>query len=375
MKALIIKIGIFFLNIIYCFFKILKVQNKVTFISRQHKKKSEDIILLEKELRNNNVKTVVLCKMIESGFLSKIKYFFHMFVQMYYLATSKVIVLDGYCIVACVLKKKKGTTIVQMWHAIGAFKKFGYSILNMEEGVSKDLALAMKMHNNYDYVLTSSKYTKKYFAEAFNTNISKLVVYPLPRVDKLINDEYKKKIQNKVREKYPQLKKKKTIVYAPTFRKYVENKDKIEELINTVDYGKYNLIIKLHPLTNLKLQHDKAIFDKNFSTVEIMTISDYIITDYSAIVFEAAMLLKPIFFYCYDYDNYYKKRNFYIDYKKEMPGVISDNAKEIIKSIESNSYDLEKVGSFSKKYVEINGKSQTKNIVDFLIQILNNSQK
>ena len=309
--------------------------------------------------------------MIEPGIISKIKYFFHMFVQMYYLATSKVIVLDGYCIVASVLKKRKGTTIIQMWHAIGAFKKFGFSILDMEEGTRKDLALAMKMHNNYDYVLTSSEYAKKYFAEAFNTDVSKLVVYPLPRVDKLINDEYKMKIRDRVMEKYPQLKTKKTIVYAPTFRKQAENEKKVEELINAIDYEKYNLIIKLHPLTNMKLKHDKAILDKNFSTVEIMTISDYIITDYSAIVFEASILSKPIFFYCYDYDNYFKKRNFYINYKKEMPGVISSQAKEIIRAIESNNYDLEKVRMFSKKYVEIDGKSVTKKLVEFIIKNMN----
>ncbi len=371
MKVLIIKIGIFILNIVYCIIKLFKVQNKVTFISRQHKTKSEDIILLERELKKNNIKTVVLCKMIENGIWAKIKYFFHMFTQMYHLATSRVVVLDGYCITASTLKKKKGTTIIQMWHAVGAFKKFGYSILDMEEGTKKDLALAMKMHNNYDYVLTSSEYTKKYFKEAFNTDISKLVVYPLPRVDKLTSIEYKDRIKNKIIEKYPQLKTKKTIVYAPTFRKLEDNKDKIEELINLIDYKKYNLVVKLHPLTNMKLYQDNIIVDKVFTTTEIMTIADYIITDYSAIVFEAAILSKPLFFYCYDYDNYYKKRNFYIDYMKEMPGVISNKASEIIKAIENNNYDLDKVNSFSKKYVEIVGKSCTQNLVDFILKNMN----
>ncbi len=121
----------------------------------------------------------------------------------------------------------------------------------------------------------------------------------------------------------------------------------------------------------MKLYQDNIIVDKVFTTTEIMTIADYIITDYSAIVFEAAILSKPLFFYCYDYDNYYKKRNFYIDYMKEMPGVISNKASEIIKAIENNNYDLDKVNSFSKKYVEIVGKSCTQNLVDFILKNMN----
>ena len=159
---IIIKIGTFFLNIIYSFFKLFKTQNKVTFISRQSNYKNEDFALIEKKLKekDNSIKIVILCKKIEKGFISKISYFFHMFVQMWNLATSKVIVLDTYCIVASILKKKKGTVIIQIWHAVGAFKKFGYSVLDMEEGSKKDIALAMKMHNNYDYVITSSANTK-----------------------------------------------------------------------------------------------------------------------------------------------------------------------------------------------------------------------
>ena len=48
---------------------------------------------------------------------------------MYYLATSKVCVLDGYCIPASILKHKKKLKIIQIWHASGAIKKFGYQIL------------------------------------------------------------------------------------------------------------------------------------------------------------------------------------------------------------------------------------------------------
>lgn len=370
MKYLIIKIGICILNLLYSFFKILPLRKRIVFISRQSNKESLDIYLLKNELKkkNKNLEIVVLCKKIESGLKNKLLYVLHMFVQMYYLATSKIIVLDGYCICASILKKKKGTIIIQMWHAMGAFKKFGYSILGMEEGSNAKLAKVMKMHNNYDCIFTSSDKTKKYFAEAFNYDLSKIVILPLPRVDRLTDNEYKKEICEKICRKYSLLKRKKNIVYVPTFRKDYEDKTYINNLINEIDFSKYNLIIKLHPLSKLKITDKRVIVDKKFTSTDMMMMGDFVITDYSAIVFEAAILNKPLFFYCYDYDKYFVKRNFYIDYKKEMPGIISDNPKEIVEAIENKYFDLKKVNEFSRKYVEYKKNKCTLNIVEFILK-------
>lgn len=369
---ILIKFGILVLNIIYFFIKLFPQRARITFISRQSNKKSDDISLLEKEIkkRDPSIEVVILCKKIESGFRKKVKYFFHMFKQMYYLATSKVIILDGYCICASVLRKKKNTVIIQMWHALGAFKKFGLSIIDSEEGTSSKLSKAMKMHKNYDYILTSSNNTRKYFKDAFGYDINNVIVMPLPRVDYLTDKKHKESVFKKIIKKYPQCKTKKNIIYVPTFRKDSENIDKINELINAIDYSKYNFIIKFHPLSNLKIKDERVICDKYFSSIDMMIASDYVITDYSAIVFEASILEKPLFFYCYDYDKYYKRRNFYINYKDEMPGVITDSAKDIVNSIENNKFDLEKVKDFRNKYIELNEGKCTSNLVDFIFKFM-----
>jgi len=370
--VVIAKIAVVMFNLIYCFFKFLPLKKRIVFISRQGNSKSDDIILLEKELkkRNKDIDVVVLCKKIESGLKNKLNYLFHMFIQMYYLATSKIIVLDGYCILASILKKRKGSIIVQMWHAMGAFKKFGYSILDQDEGTKKSFALAMKMHNNYDYIFTSSDDTKKYFAEAFNYSVDQLMTMPLPRVDYLTDEKYIKKVRSKVIKTYPFFKKKKTIVYVPTFRKAGDDINPINELIRSVDYSKYNLVVKLHPLSNLDIDDKRVIVDKKFSSIDMMISSDYIITDYSAIVFEASILEKPLFFYCYDYDQYFQKRNFYLDYKKEMPGIIKTDAKKIVEAIEDENYDLEKIKKFGRKYVSYEKGKCTSNLVDFIFSIM-----
>lgn len=369
---ILVKFGILVLNIIYFFIKLFPQRKRITFISRQSNKKSDDISLLEKEIkkRDSSIDVVVLCKKIEKGLASKVKYFFHMFKQMYYLSTSKVIILDGYCICASVLKKKKNTTIIQMWHALGAFKKFGLSIIDSEEGTSSKLSKVMKMHKNYDYILTSSSNTRRYFKDAFGYNINRVIVMPLPRVDYLTDKKRKKEVIKKVIKRYPQCKNKKNIIYVPTFRKGIEDIDKINELINCIDYSKYNLIIKPHPLSNIKIKDERVICDKYFSSIDMITMGDYVITDYSAIVFEASILEKPLFFYCYDYDKYYRRRNFYINYKEEMPGIITDDAKEIVNSIENNQFDLDRVERFRDKYIELNEGKCTSNLVDFIFKFM-----
>ena len=121
-----------FMSFFYFFYKRRKTENKIAFISRQGEKPSADFRYLVNELRNNypEYKVEVHCKMIPEGFIGKVKYVGEMFVQMKAMATSKVVVLDGYCILASMLTHKPELKIIQLWHALGAFKKFGKSVLD-----------------------------------------------------------------------------------------------------------------------------------------------------------------------------------------------------------------------------------------------------
>ena len=103
------------MNVIYSILKLLKTQNKVTLISRQSDTISIDFKLLVEELKKANpeIKVVVLTKKLGKSWADKVKYFFHMFTQMYHIATSKVVVLDSYCIVISILKHKKELKVIQ----------------------------------------------------------------------------------------------------------------------------------------------------------------------------------------------------------------------------------------------------------------------
>jgi len=370
MKKVMINVGTILANIIYMFIKVFPInKNKITFLSRQSNEIPLDFKLLKEELilQNKEVKIIMLCKRLEKGVKSGIRYSFHMLRQMYHIATSRVVILDSYCIPISILKHKRKLKVIQCWHALGSLKKFGYSTLGMRGGRSKEIADAMKMHKNYSYILTSSNISKPFFKEAFNAEEKQMKVMSLPRVDFLQSQEQKEKIEKEFYKVYPQCKNgKENILYCPTHRE--SGKVNINSVIKCTDFNAYNLIIKLHGGQEYVYTKGKKVKDKvMFKGIELLHIADYVITDYSAIVYEAAIADKPLYFYIYDYDTYMDERGWYINYKEEMPGTIEKDIKEIMKAIKLKKYDEQKIKDFKQKYIKDLTKNSTKKLAQFIL--------
>lgn len=348
----------------YSFYKRRKTENKIAFISRQSETPSTDFRYLINEIKTNypQYQVVVLCKMIPSSFGGKIKYVGEMFRQMKALATSKVVVLDGYCILASMLKHKKDLKIIQIWHALGAFKKFGKSVLDKEGGKSSKTASAFKMHNNYSYIAASGDECVPFFAQAFGQLVSKFIPIGIPRMDYLTDPQENERVRGNVLRKYPQLANgRKNILYAPTFRDTQQDKDALanatEELVNKVNYSDFNLIVKHHVVDSNKEQiYTDSRMNKaegeNFTAMDFMCVADYVVTDYSSVIYEALLKDLPIYIYCFDSDKYIDERGFYIDFWTDIPALYSKNAKGICDFIASGMRaNSEKEENFKKAYV------------------------
>lgn len=373
---LILKIGIGFYSLIYAILKLLPVQKKVLFLSRQSNQPSLDFRMLAEKIEelHPDYRCVMLCKFIEPGLASKIGYCFHMLRQEYHLATSRVVVLDSYSILTSCLHHKKSLLVIQMWHSVGTMKKFGYSILDKPEGSSSVVAHAMHMHENYDYMLASAEAYKPHLAEGFNQPVSKIMTLALPRVELLKSAEYKEKTRKKIFERYPELDdNKKNIVYAPTFRKEAREqepfREALESLASAIDHEKYNLILKLHPLAAQTVSAPGAITDTEFSTFDMFFAADAVISDYSCAIYEAAVLDLPLYFYAYDLDEYLSIRDIYMDYRNEVPGPICRTASELADALEE-PYDMERLRAFTNKYVSPENHDETRRIADFIFDHL-----
>ena len=316
---------------------------------------------------------MVLTKKIENGIINKIAYCIYIFKQMYHLATSKVVVLDTYCITACVLSHKKDTKIIQIWHALGAIKKFGYQTLNRKSGSSEITAKIMHMHENYDYILAPSKVTSEIYKEAFNVEENNFKYIGMPRIDYILKEDKQK--QQEIYDTYPELREKQNILYVPTFRK--GEKVQIDELVQKIDTKKYNLIIKLHPLDLKEYQYVEkqgVIYDQKFKTYDLLKIANKVITDYSSLSIEASLLGIPIYFYLYDLEKYKQETGLNFNFDLEEIGKYkATNVDELLKNIDE-SYDYKVLYDFRKKYISVDTEDVTKQIVDFIVRLIRNEE-
>lgn len=375
MKTLIIRTAKNFLSIIYSVLKLLPTKNRIVFISMQSNNPSLDFELLRQETmeKDPKIELIFLCKKMESSLSKKsdyIKYIFNMFEYtlkaMYYLATSKVCVTESYCVPISFLKHKKELKVIQIWHASGAVKKFGYQALDTEEGKSKKIADLMCMHKNYDYVIAPSEVTKNIFAEAFNIDKEKVVKLGLPRLQYITDKKYDR--TEEIYNEYPELKNKKVILYVPTFRKG-KNIDLTQILNNCLDKEQFKLIIKLHPLENTSVPEEYKI-DFKYTTYDLIKVADYIITDYSILSVEASILEKPVFLYLYDLDEYNKNRGLNIDLFEELKTFTSKNFNDIIEKIETSNYDIQEIIKYKNKYIEIDTNNTIKELTDFILSLI-----
>lgn len=355
---IIVKCGIGTLSAAFALMKMAPMKSRVVIMSRQSNRPSQDIEMLRDELEHRSIDTVVMCKKMGDGLAGKIDYLAELGRQMKYLASSRVIVLDSYNIPVSLFKHRSETTVIQMWHALGAMKKFSRSILDMPEGKSSEIADLMKMHAGYDYIFISSEASRPAFAEAFGYPEDKLTVMSLPRVDALLDEKRNAELARQIRSEYPELAERKTIVYAPTLRIGKDMSPYVSDLIAAVDNSRFNLVIKMHPLTEITLTDelpDNVIIDSKFQTAEMFSVADYVITDYSAITYEVALKGLPIYFYAFDKDEYLDGRTFYLDYDRDMPGPICSRAAEVLAEITAGNKTEEyiaKAKAFANKYIE-----------------------
>jgi CDP-ribitol ribitolphosphotransferase len=104
----------------------------------------------------------------------------------YLLAAARAFVVDDYFFPMYVITPRPGTVRLQVWHAAGAFKKFGYSVLDRSFGADEAFVEKVAIHANYSLALVSSMSVAPHYAEAFGQPIGTFSSrYGLPRTDRL----------------------------------------------------------------------------------------------------------------------------------------------------------------------------------------------
>ena len=102
----------------------------------------------------------------------------------YHLAAARAFVVDDYFFPMYVIRPRPGTLRLQVWHAAGAFKKFGYSVLGLSFGADEAFVKRVSIHGNYSLALVSSMAAAPHYAEAFGQPVDLFTSrLGLPRTD------------------------------------------------------------------------------------------------------------------------------------------------------------------------------------------------
>ena len=265
----------------------------------------------------------------------------------YYLLTSKVIVTDDYVRYMRAIKLRPKQKLIQIWHACGAFKKFG---LDAPSPISRKEEVAT--HSQYTAVAVTSEKCKKFYAGAFGISEDVCMPLGLPRTDPLIGG--RDKMREKVLAAHPEFAGKKLYLYCPTFR---EVKGKQVKFDTQIDWAKLSasladdeiFIIRRHPIMKYSLtdkEYPNIIDLSTENTIELTAASEAIITDYSSVIYDACLMDVPCVFYCPDLEKY--ERGFYLNFPDDLPGELTTNPDNLLETVRrgATSPDKEKTAKF-----------------------------
>ena len=350
-------------------------KNKVTLISRESDNITLDFQLLKDELESRGIQVEVLTKLLRKKLsLSTLSYIGELSKQVRAMNNSDVILVDTYCVPVSMLSHSKNLTVIQMWHALSAIKKFGWQTVGMEDGASEKVAHLMKMHRGYDRVLCPSDVTANYFCEGFNVSRDKIIKLGLPRIDYILRDN--PTMVTAIHKRYPELdEEKKTILYTPTFHKGAAVD--VKGLVDAIDLNKYNIIVKLHPIdtaSNEKVIKRGVIYDDVFDTYDLLRVADIVISDYSSLAVEASLTLKPLYLYVYDKDSYVNITGLNMNFDEEAIGKYAFTDARQLAVAMNEEYDKAAIQAFRDKYIDIDTKDVTAKLADYVVSLMNKNE-
>ena len=284
---------------------------------------------------------------------------FHIALRSYRVASSRLVVVDDYFFPIYPVKKRPGVTIVQVWHACGACKRFGRATLEAEWGADQTFLEWVPIHSNYDLTLVSSASIAPIYAEAFGQPVETIsAAFGIPRTDALLPSPRRDAEERAVRERLGLRDGRTTILYAPTFRGADLKGAAAPELLDIAALyralgSEYRLILRLHPFVKSAMRIPPEVGDfvvdasAEPDVNEVMLAGDILVSDYSSIIFEYALLNRPMAFLAPDLAAYERERGFFFDYRTGVPGPVMEETEQLARWIQAKQFDLQRVRAFA----------------------------
>lgn len=289
----------------------------------------------------------------------------------------------------------KQQVYVQCWHGT-PLKRLGYDITNSDNAMNSVAEIKSKYRSDakrFDYMVSPCEFVTEKFTSAWNLKAvgksESVLEIGYPRNDFL--NIYTPSDIRKIKEKLCLEEcNKKVILYAPTWRDNQHDAEKGYVYKNPVDFDflrkyledEYIILFRAHYLVadcfDFKAYknfiYDVSAYD---DINELYIISDVLITDYSSVFFDYAILERPMLFYMYDMEEYRDEmRGFYLDVK-QLPGPIMKTEKELVDIIKSLDFigEDDNIKRFNEEYNKMNDGNASKRLVEHVIKCQGNGKR
>ena len=103
---------------------------------------------------------------------------------------------------------------------------------------------------------------------------------------------------------------------------------------------------------------------------DLLFVSDAVVTDYSSLIFEYSLFMKPMVFYAPDLDEFYDYRGFYYKYDNDfLPGEITRTNEELIPAVcraLDGAYDKAALERFRERFMGACDGHSTERIIRYI---------
>lgn len=261
--------------------------------------------------------------------------------------------------------KGKSTFYLNTWHG-SPIKKMGSDI------VSDNQSFGSKGKNHVDVMNTQSYYEAEIFSKCFGIPRDHFIEVGLPRNDALAKytDEEREQIRRKLAIPADKI----ALLYCPTFREYEKDENLGVVLAPPMNLKKwekelgnnYVLLFRAHYEVSKVMEIQENEFVRNVTDYsalnDLMIASDILISDYSSIFFDYAIMDKCMVHFTYDFAKYEEKRGMYFDIRDYLSGSSSeDGLIAILKNVNIKK-EIEKTVAFRNKYMNFYGDASKKTV-------------
>ncbi|MFC6260264.1 CDP-glycerol glycerophosphotransferase family protein [Levilactobacillus fujinensis] len=225
---------------------------------------------------------------------------------------ARVLFCDNYYAFLGGLHHPKRMRIVQMWHAAGAIKRFGWDDPTTGQRSQSDQRRFQAVYDQFDDYVVGAAAMGAVFSKSYRVPADRMYVLGYPRSDRLNDTDWVAQAQAKVARLAPELTGHRVILYAPTYRDGAMFTPPTGLAQALRADSEARVVVKLHPVladqaTNLQSQlGEQVVVAQQLSTAELLTVAETVVTDYSSVAFDYSLLpnAHSLLFYLFDLPTY-----------------------------------------------------------------------